>query len=103
MPNLKIKPVIKGGCRLIKEEGGGYIYDEGDGSVKVVNETAYKILSLCDGKRTLHEIIIEFQKQYSDKDRSSLLNDIISFIQKASETGVIKTIESDFPLKRKRD
>lgn len=47
-----------------------------------LNATAASILRLCDGNRTIREIARELENQY---DQSGLMNDIVEFLQKASD------------------
>nr|ANC58194.1 pyrroloquinoline quinone biosynthesis protein D [Candidatus Methylacidiphilum infernorum] len=54
-----------------------------------LNQTAYRILLLCDGRRTLSEIITELAKDFS-ADRVAMENDVWEFLLALHEKGLVQ-------------
>jgi pyrroloquinoline quinone biosynthesis protein D len=62
------------------------LYPEG---LLFLNQTAYKILLLCDGKRKVDDIVTELSKEYSI-ERVEMEKDIWYFILTLCERGFIQ-------------
>jgi pyrroloquinoline quinone biosynthesis protein D len=57
----------------------------------VLNETGYEILRLCDGTRTLSEIIQKLANEYPAA-QSILSREVSQYIQAISQKGLIEWI-----------
>ena len=76
--------------RIIEEEG--VLVDVGKGEVIHLNKVAASIWGIIDGKKTVGEIIAEIRKEY-EVDKQSAESDVISFLDKLSEKGVVECQE----------
>lgn len=79
-------PRIAPGCRVQWEAHQNchvLLYPEG---MVQLNDSAWAILSLCDGRHTVEEIVAELQAQVKGEDVSQ---DIKDFIQEFAESGWI--------------
>lgn len=54
--------------------------------VIVLTETAAAILALCDGQRTVGEIVAELQQRYPGADVEA---DTLEFLQRVSDKGLV--------------
>lgn len=62
------------------------LYPEG---MVELNVPAAEILLLCDGSRTLDDIVVELERKF---ETSGLRGDIIELVQSALENGWIRTV-----------
>ena len=60
-------------------------------AVMVLNQTGYEILRLCDGTRTLSEIIRSLEVQYP-LAQSILSREVLQYIKAISQKGLIEWI-----------
>ena len=60
-------------------------------AVVLLNQTGYEILQLCDGTRTLREIIQHFEAQYPAA-QSILSREVFQYIEAISRQGLIEWI-----------
>jgi pyrroloquinoline quinone biosynthesis protein D len=60
-------------------------------AIMVLNETGYEILRLCDGTRTLSEIIQKLANEYPAA-QSILSREVSQYIQAISQKGLIEWI-----------
>ena len=60
-------------------------------AVMVLNQTGYEILRLCDGTRTLSEIIRSLEVQYP-LAQSMLSREVLQYINAISQKGLIEWI-----------
>ncbi len=60
------------------------LYPEG---MVELNQSSAEILSLCDGKHTLQQIVSELEEKYS---QTGLINDITQFLEVALSNGWIQ-------------
>jgi len=67
---------------------GGYLFDRTRGILYIVNETGAYILSLCDGTRTVREIIEEMLDIY-DVSREKLMGDVLRFVAELAQRGIL--------------
>ena len=88
---LRLKPKLRTKIQVIGSavEDYYYVYMPVDGSIKVVNSTALEILKYCDGNHTVLEIVRKLAQEYSI-DESKVLDDVIAFIKRAHEEGVLE-------------
>ena len=60
-------------------------------AVMVLNQTGYEILRLCDGTRTLREILQDLENQYPAA-KSILSREVLQYFQAISQRGLIEWI-----------
>lgn len=77
---LTQNPCLKPTVEFVKEKNCGYIYDEENASIQVVNGTALSILELCDGTHTLSEIITILSNIFSEVPKKKLQEDVTAFM-----------------------
>jgi pyrroloquinoline quinone biosynthesis protein D len=58
-------------------------------AITVLNQTGYEILRLCDGTRTLPEIIQDLEKQYP-ASKSNLSLEVLEYIEVVNQKGLIE-------------
>lgn len=72
--------------KAIRKEKSGYysfaVSSDGSGNVQpfLMNETGYRVVKLCDGKRGVPDIISEMIKSYKKVSPTTLKSDIESFL-----------------------
>jgi radical SAM protein with 4Fe4S-binding SPASM domain len=81
LPTNKIIPLLSPRCDLIESDAGGVIRHRDRESFLFLTETQYDILSLCDGKRTLDDIINFISQKYSI-EKSIVERDIKKFFKR---------------------
>ncbi|WP_459765389.1 radical SAM protein [Alkaliphilus crotonatoxidans] len=84
---LNCTPSFNG--RLRKESWGGIYMLRNSLTIDVVNEIAYDILSKCDGRHTVNDIIGQMQEEY-DSDEQTIYNDVINYIGFALNRRIVK-------------
>ena len=58
-------------------------------AVIVLNQTGYEILQLCDGTRTLQEILQDLENQYPTA-KSILVREVLEYFEAIGQTGLIE-------------
>ncbi|MFC1512337.1 pyrroloquinoline quinone biosynthesis peptide chaperone PqqD, partial [Candidatus Latescibacterota bacterium] len=53
-----------------------------DDVIHTLNETAREVFDLCDGKRTVSEIIEEMKQRYSEEDIDVTIEDFVANLLK---------------------
>ena len=60
-------------------------------AVMVLNQTGYEILRLCDGTRTLREIVQDLENQYPAA-KSILSGEVFQYFEAISQRGLIEWV-----------
>jgi pyrroloquinoline quinone biosynthesis protein D len=55
----------------------------------VLNETGAAIVRLCDGARSINEIVAELSKQYCDTDGDALMREVMDFLNTIRARGLL--------------
>ena len=97
MEYLLVKPTLE----LIKTTQGGLLFDKSKGKHLLITPTEAVILSLCDGSRTVDEVIDYVSSLYNEP-KEKCANDVKKFVSSASGNVLISigrqvSISSDFP------
>ena len=58
-------------------------------TILVLNQTGYEILRLCDGTRTLQEILQDLENEYPTA-KSILTREVLEYFEAISQTGLIE-------------
>ena len=58
----------------------------------VLNPTAARILSLCDGERTLADVVAALKAEYTDGDVATLGEQARSFLESLAERGLLEGV-----------
>lgn len=79
---------INDGIIVRKEKDFGIIFNTNTNKQEYYNETGIYILSLCDGKHKINEIIDILANSYNAK-REQIEKDLLEFIEEQKEKGII--------------
>jgi pyrroloquinoline quinone biosynthesis protein D len=85
--NKRPRLVKRGRLRIDAVTGNPVLLDQE--VVIVLNQTGYEILQLCDGRRTLQEILQELGNQYSGA-KSILSVEVLKYLEAISQRGLIE-------------
>ncbi len=56
----------------------------------MLNDTAPEILKLCDGERTIEEIVDSLAQRFSAVDRKVIEEDVVSFLSRIKARGLLE-------------
>lgn len=57
----------------------------------LLNETAVAILKLCDGERTIEQIVDTLAQQFAGTDRSLIDNEVVELLTRLQTRGLLDT------------
>ena len=78
-PSPESQPHLAPGCRwATHQEKPVVLYPEG---MIRVQGTGQNILELCDGQRTLQQIVAELSEKYGAADPPKIMGDVCSFLE----------------------
>ena len=80
-------PSLARGCRLSTTEIGVLLVPE---AIVQVGQTGAEILSLCDGKRTVSQIVEELTSKYAGAPADRITQETVDFLEKLAERGSIQ-------------
>lgn len=80
---LEIKPVLARGCRLEADS-----LQIPEGQIKMAG-TGAEIIRLCDGERTLGEIVRALSEKYAKAEPKKIKEETIHFLQRLNERAVL--------------
>lgn len=80
---LKIKPILARGCRLEADT-----LQIPEGQIKMAG-TGAEIVRLCDGQRTVGEIIHALSEKYAKAEPKKIKEETIHFLQRLNERAVL--------------
>ena len=78
------RPRLGTGCRLRKVENGNSVLLLPEGILRL-RGTAAEIIRLCDGERTVADILGAMQAQYPSSDPKQIAQEIESFLNRLLE------------------
>jgi pyrroloquinoline quinone biosynthesis protein D len=55
-----------------------------------LNETGAAIVRLCDGARSVDEIVEEMSKKFGDNDRDALMREVVDFLAAIRARGLLR-------------
>lgn len=79
---------ISEGIIVRKEKDFGIVFNTNINKQEYYNETGIDILSLCDEKHEIDEIIEFLANSYNEK-REQIKKDLLEFIEEQKEKGII--------------
>lgn len=68
-----------------------WAFDTNSGKQYRLNELSYDILSMLDGQKNI-DMITNCQKKHYNIDRETLFSDVLSFLEKAEKTNIVKEV-----------
>ncbi len=83
-----MKPKLNLGIIIRKEKDFGMVLDANTNKQEFYNEIGIDILTLCNGKHELFQIVDILEKSY-EADREQIEKDLLEFIEKQKEKGII--------------
>ncbi|MBV8550952.1 MAG: pyrroloquinoline quinone biosynthesis peptide chaperone PqqD [Acidobacteriaceae bacterium] len=85
-PQLTQRPALKRGCRLSTIEPLLLIPE---GALRLQGP-GRRILELCDGERSLADVIDELQAEYASAEPSKMSGEVVAFLKALAERGAIE-------------
>ncbi len=76
-----------------EEDGGAFLFNSNNCSLKGINDTGKLIWGLCDGTRTREEICSDLAKQFLLEDTEQLEKDVREFIEELNNIGYVREEE----------
>ena len=97
-----IVPIIPPEVSLRRQKGRGFLI--GRGVVFLLNSSAVTILELCDGKKSIRDILTNLRGYFISKQSDDIQSQVVTFIKGLAETHVIliKEGEGDSNVSRSR-
>jgi coenzyme PQQ biosynthesis protein PqqD len=78
-PELKSRPRLAAGCRLNEASQSPRVLQMPERALRV-SGPSLEIISRCDGKHTVGEIVAALQKLYSKADPQKVQSDILEYL-----------------------
>lgn len=85
---LSHRPKIKEGIRTFEEVRESFLFDPMTGKIYTLNEQAYLVCSLCDGYRTVGDIIEQIKEGY-DVSEKKIVGDVLKFLKKLAKERLV--------------
>ena len=79
--NMHAKPLFQECTKVLETEDGAAV--QKDDFIHTLNEPAFEILRLCDGSRTVGEIIEEMTLKYENADLAELVTTCVMQLEAA--------------------
>jgi hypothetical protein len=76
-----------------EDEEGGLLFNPDTNQVKVINRTGLFIWKMCDGTKSLNDIVAAIQDGFEDAPADQITEDVNEFIEGMVAAGFIGTIE----------
>ena len=81
-------PRLAAGCRVSMAAGEQPMLLMPEGALRLIG-TSLKIVELCDGQRTLAEIIRQLQQQFPAVDPAKIATETVTFLERLHEKRVL--------------
>ena len=88
-PSLIQRPALKPGCRLSTASGPEPVLLIPEGALRL-HGPGRRILELCDGQRTLADVIGQLQAEYPSAEPSKISGEVGTFLKALAEKGAIE-------------
>ena len=75
-----------------KDEDGGYLFDLNSGILQYINSSGVIIHELCDGTKSVGNIIELFLNNYPDEEKERLKDDAMYYINTLIAQKILKKI-----------
>lgn len=85
---MDIKPVLARGCRLRERDGEPASLQIPEGQIRM-SGAGLEIIKLCDGDRTIGEIVYSLKEKYSAAESEKINSDTLSFLKRLNERAVL--------------
>jgi hypothetical protein len=78
-----------------EEENGAYLFDPDTGKLKHINASGLAAYELCDGERTVGDIIAVMQQNYPNESKEKIEEDLGIFLSDLTELAFLKKHMND--------
>jgi pyrroloquinoline quinone biosynthesis protein D len=85
------RPALRAGCRLSPASNPESLLLIPEGALKL-HGPSRKILELCDGQRSIDEIIVELGRTFPSADGGRISAEVTGFLQRLQERGAIELL-----------
>jgi pyrroloquinoline quinone biosynthesis protein D len=85
------RPALRPGCRLSPPSNPESLLLIPEGALRL-HGPSRKILELCDGQRSIEEIIIELGQTFPSADSERIGAEVTGFLQRLQEKGAIELL-----------
>lgn len=85
------RPALRAGCRLSPASNPESLLLIPEGALRL-HGPSRKILELCDGQRSIEEIVIELGQTFPSADRERMGAEVTGFLQRLQEKGAIELL-----------
>ena len=82
-------PALKRGCRLSPPSRPESLLFIPEGALRL-HGTGRRILELCDGQRTLGDLIRQLQTEFPGAEPAKISDEVVSFLKHLQEKGAIE-------------
>ena len=83
------RPALKPGCRLSPATNPESLLLIPEGALRLQGPSR-RILELCDGQRSLGDVIDELCREFPVADLSLIANEVTSFLERMREKGAVE-------------
>ncbi|HET9087814.1 MAG TPA: pyrroloquinoline quinone biosynthesis peptide chaperone PqqD [Acidobacteriaceae bacterium] len=88
-PLQTARPALKRGCRLSPASISDSLLLIPEGALRLQGP-GRKILELCDGQRTLKDVVAELSREFPSADPSVIAAEVNSFLTRLQEKGALE-------------
>jgi pyrroloquinoline quinone biosynthesis protein D len=85
------RPALRAGCRLSPASNPESLLLIPEGALRLYGPSR-KILELCDGQRSIDEIIVELGQTFPSANRDRMGAEVTGFLQRMQEKGAIELL-----------
>lgn len=86
---LDRRPALKRGCRLSPQTAAEQVLLIPEGALRLQGP-GRRILELCDGNRTLSDIIEQLQLQFPEAEPSKISADVVQYLERLRDRGAVE-------------
>ncbi|MBV8630764.1 MAG: pyrroloquinoline quinone biosynthesis peptide chaperone PqqD [Silvibacterium sp.] len=88
-PSMTNRPALRPGCRLSPASNPESLLLIPEGALRLQGP-GRQILELCDGRRTLAEIVEELYRLFPSADASLIAGEAVSFLERLHAKGTVE-------------
>jgi pyrroloquinoline quinone biosynthesis protein D len=88
-PALAERPALKPGCRLSPAASSDSLLLIPEGALRLQG-SGRRILELCDGERSLAEIIKQLQTEFASANAGTIAEEVAGYLARLQEKGAIE-------------
>jgi len=85
-----LRPIVAPRVRVRDEEDGAFVFVKDIAEIYELNSTAKRVLRLCDGTRTIEDILQTMIKEFDDTPQEIVRNDVNELLEFFEKIGCVK-------------